>query len=163
MPSIPTVHPCLWFASGIREAVDFYVRLLPNSRITGGMEHVDPIPGPSGEPTVITFELCGSPMMALNGGGVEFPFTEAISLVLTCDGQDEIDRYWAALTEGGEESMCGWLRDRHGLSWQVVPNNMEQVLGVGDRQAMERAAAAMMTMRKIDVAAIERARDGAAS
>jgi predicted 3-demethylubiquinone-9 3-methyltransferase (glyoxalase superfamily) len=158
--AIPTIHPCLWFATGIQEAVDYYVGVFPNSRITGGMDSSEPIPSPAGEPVVITFELCGAPMMAINGGGTDFPFSEAISLVLSCDGQDEIDHYWAELTSGGgQESMCGWLRDRHGLAWQVVPNDIPTLLGLGDPEATRRASAALMQMRKIDIAAIERARD----
>lgn len=160
MAAIPTIHPCLWFATGIQEAVDYYIGTFPGSRITGGLDSSEPIPSPAGEPVVITFELCGAPMMAINGGGKEFPFSEAVSLVLSCDGQDEIDHYWNELTSGGgQESVCGWLRDRHGLSWQVVPTNIERLLGVGDPEAMRRASAAMMQMRKIDIATIERARD----
>lgn len=111
MAAIPTIHPCLWFATGIQEAVDYYIGTFPGSRITGGLDSSEPIPSPAGEPVVITFELCGAPMMAINGGGKEFPFSEAVSLVLSCDGQDEIDHYWNELTSGGgQESVCGWLR-----------------------------------------------------
>lgn len=117
-------------------------------------------PGPDGSPLMINFTLMGRPFQALNGGP-QFTFTEAVSLSVPCEGQAEVDHYWAALTEGGEESMCGWLKDRFGLSWQIVPSELGEVLGDPDPGRAARAHEAMMQMRKLDLGAM-RAAAGAA-
>lgn len=108
----------------------------------------------------VEFELNGQRFVGINGGP-QFTFDEAVSFQITCDTQDEVDRYWERLTEGGEESQCGWLKDRYGLSWQVVPAGMAEVLGDPDPERAERAMQAMLAMRKLDVAALRRAADGA--
>ncbi len=148
------ITPCLWFDRNGLEAVEFYVSLFPDSRI----DHVSP--GPDGSPLMINFSLMGRPFQALNGGP-QFAFTEAVSLAIPCDGQAEVDHYWAALTEGGEESMCGWLKDRFGLSWQVVPSELGEILGDPDPGRAARAHEAMMQMRKLDLEAMRAAADAA--
>ncbi len=149
-----TITPCLWFDGNGLEAAEFYVSLFPDSRI----HHVSP--GPDGSPLMIEFTLMGRPFQALNGGP-HFTFNEAVSLVIPCDGQADVDRYWAALTEGGEESMCGWLKDRFGLSWQVVPNELGDILGDADPERAARATQAMLQMRKLDLEALRAAADAA--
>ncbi len=149
-----TITPCLWFDGNGLEAAEFYVSLFPDSRID------DVSPGPDGSPLMINFTLMGRPFQALNGGP-HFTFNEAVSLVIPCDGQADVDRYWAALTEGGEESMCGWLKDRFGLSWQVVPSELGDILGDADPERAARATEAMLQMRKLDLEALRAAADGA--
>ena len=149
-----TITPCLWFDGNGLEAAEFYVSLFPNSRID------DVSPGPDGSPLMISFTLMGRPFQALNGGP-HFTFSEAVSLVIPCEGQSDVDHYWAALTEGGEESMCGWLKDRFGLSWQVVPGELGDILGDADPERAARATAAMLQMRKLDLEALRAAADGA--
>lgn len=149
------ISTCLWFDGVGLEAAEFYVDLFPESQITSTS------PGPDGSPLVINFDLMGRPFQALNGGP-QFTFSEAISLVIPCDGQAEVDRYWEALTSGGEESMCGWCKDRFGVSWQVVPNELSEILGDPDPERAARATNAMFGMRKIDIAALRAAADGSA-
>ncbi len=149
-----TITPCLWFDGNGLDAAEFYVSLFPDSRIDGVA------PGPDGSPLMVSFTLMGRPYQALNGGP-HFSFNEAVSLAIPCDGQAEVDHYWAALTEGGEESMCGWLKDRFGLSWQVVPNELGEILGDADPERSGRAMQAMLQMRKLDVAAMRAAADRA--
>lgn len=149
-----TITPCLWFDSNGLDAVEFYVSLFPDSRIDGVS------PGPDGSPMMVNFTLMGRPFQALNGGP-QFTFTEAVSLSVPCEGQAEVDHYWAALTEGGEESMCGWLKDRFGLSWQIVPNQLGEVLGDPDPGRAARAMEAMLQMRKLDLGAMRAAADEA--
>jgi predicted 3-demethylubiquinone-9 3-methyltransferase (glyoxalase superfamily) len=157
------VTPCLWFDGVAEEAARFYTSLIPNSEIVSISR--SPADTPSGEKgTVLTveFTLGGRSYIGLNGGP-DFKFTEAISLSIDCDDQAEVDRYWQALTaDGGEESVCGWLKDRYGLSWQVVPRRMAELFASPDRAAAERAMQAMLQMVKIDLAAIERAFAGEA-
>ncbi len=148
------ITPCLWFDGNGLEAAEYYVSLFPDSRIDGVS------PGPDGSPLVVQFTLMGRPFQALNGGP-QFTFTEAASMVVPCDGQVEVDHYWAALTEGGEESMCGWLKDRFGLSWQIVPNQLGEILGDPDPGRAARALEAMLQMHKLDLAAMRAAADGA--
>jgi predicted 3-demethylubiquinone-9 3-methyltransferase (glyoxalase superfamily) len=152
------VSPCLWFDGNAEEAARLYTSLIPNSRIVS----VDKSPGdtPSGpKDSVITveFTLAGRSYIGLNGGP-DFQFTEAISLSIDCDDQAEVDRYWNALiADGGEPSVCGWLKDRFGLSWQVVPRRLTEMYASPDRAAAERAMKAMLQMRKLDIAELERA------
>lgn len=145
------VRTCLWFNGRAREAAEFYVSLLPDSRIDQefGADH--------GEPMVVEFTLAGAPMMILNGGPMFQP-SEAASISVLTDDQEETDRLWAALTaDGGQDSMCAWLKDRFGVSWQVVPRRLIELIHHEDAVGAQRAQAAMMKMRKIDIAAIERA------
>jgi predicted 3-demethylubiquinone-9 3-methyltransferase (glyoxalase superfamily) len=152
------VTPCLWFRTEAEEAATFYVSVLPNATITGVM------PGAPGRPPVgVSFALDGRPFLALNGRQ-ESGFTDASSLMVRCETQAEIDRYWDALTrDGGAEGRCGWLTDRFGVSWQIVPRAMGALLGGADPDASGRAMQAMLGMRKLDIAALERARAGAGS
>ena len=151
-----TVTPFLWFATEAREAAEFYTSVFPNSRITKVTTRPD-----RSEEAVLTveYDLDDRRFIALNGGP-QYSFTEAFSLSIDCRTQDEVGRYWATLTEGGEEGPCGWLKDRYGLSWQVVPEVRPRLLTDPDREKADRVFAAMMTMKKIDIATIEAARRG---
>ena len=124
---MPKIIPNLWFDTQALEAAEFYVSVFPRSRITDLSYYGEAGPGPAGTVLTVDFELDGQPVTAINGGP-RFTFDEAISLLVECADQDEIDHYWERLTDGGEESMCGWLKDRYGLSWQVVPAGMEEML-----------------------------------
>ena len=152
------IAPCLWFDGKAQEAAEFYTSLFPDSRI----DNVDRAPGdnPSteeGAVLTVGFTLAGRSFIGLNGGP-DFTFSEAISLSIDCDDQAEVDRYWNALiADGGEESQCGWLKDRYGLSWQVVPRQLIEMLGSADRDAARRAMEAMLQMQKIDVARLQKA------
>jgi predicted 3-demethylubiquinone-9 3-methyltransferase (glyoxalase superfamily) len=151
------IKPCLWFHAEAEEAANFYVSLFPNSKIASVMR------GAPGSPAIVVdFVLDGRPVLALNGRQ-QRGFTDACSLVATCETQADIDRYWDALTRGGEEGKCGWLTDRYGVSWQIVPRRMSALLGGSDPAAAGRAMQAMLGMRKLDIAALERARDGGAT
>lgn len=156
---MPRITPNLWFDTESEPAAEFYVSVFPNSRITNISYYNEA--GPRGAGTVLTvdFELDGQPYTAINGGP-QFTFDEAISLLITCADQDEVDYYWDKLTEGGEESQCGWLKDKFGLSWQVVPEGMEEMLGGSDPERSARAMEAMLGMRKLDLAALRSAADG---
>lgn len=149
----------LWFDGRAQEAAEFYVSVFPDSRLTGDDVFDDPRPDGPGRVTLVTFELAGRPFTALNGGPL-FAFTPAISFVVDCDDQAEVDYYWDRLTDGGEESMCGWLVDRFGVSWQVVPSRLAEVLGGPDAEGAARATAEMLQMRKLDVARLEAAYRG---
>lgn len=154
------ITPCLWFDHRIQEAVDLYVSLFPNSRITETTHYPEGGMQPAGTVLTIAFELDGRPFTALNGGPM-FQFNEAVSFQIDCADQAEVDRYWEALTaNGGQESQCGWLKDPYGLSWQVVPRRMLELMSDSDPARAARAMAAMMPMKKIDLAAIERAAAG---
>jgi predicted 3-demethylubiquinone-9 3-methyltransferase (glyoxalase superfamily) len=147
---------CLWFNGQAEEAARFYVSLFPNSKL-GAIAKAPPgIPAPEGQALSVEFELDGQKFLGLNGGPM-FSFSEAVSLVIPCRDQAEVDRYWAALTaDGGEEGHCGWCKDRFGLSWQVTPTVLTDAMARGGKVA-ERVAAAFMPMKKLDVAAIEAA------
>lgn len=151
--SMTTITPCLWFDGNGLEAAEFYVSLFADSRIDGVS------PGPDG-PMMVQFTLMGRPFQALNGGP-QYRFNEAVSLVVPCEGQADVDHYWAALTDGGEEGQCGWLKDRYGVSWQIVPNQLGEVLGDPDPERAARALEAMLQMRKLDLDAMRAAADGA--
>jgi predicted 3-demethylubiquinone-9 3-methyltransferase (glyoxalase superfamily) len=148
------ISPCLWFDTEGEEAARFYVSLFKNSRIVEIHRYGEAGPGPAGTVMTVVFELDGQQYTALNGGPL-FPFTEAISLQVHCDDQAEVDRLWAAFTEGGEESQCGWLKDRWGLSWQIVPRELFELVGNPDPAISEPATRAMLTMKKIDIEAIK--------
>jgi predicted 3-demethylubiquinone-9 3-methyltransferase (glyoxalase superfamily) len=155
------ITPCLWFDTEAEEAATFWTSLFPDSRITevsrygpGGMRE-------EGSAMLVAFELMGRPFTALNGGP-EFTVDEAVSFQVPCDSQEEADRYWAALTaDGGEESQCGWLKDRFGVSWQVVPTELYGLIGDPDPERARRATQAMLRMQRIDLAEIRRAADAA--
>ncbi len=142
----------LWFDGQAEEAAAFYVSIFPDSAIT----HCTP--GPEGKPLVVEFRLAGQQFLALNGGP-HFHFTEAISLSIDCQSQAEVDEYWEKLTAGGAPSHCGWLKDRYGLSWQVVPEQLPKLLADADRARAGRAMQAMMGMTKIDIQALQNAAD----
>jgi predicted 3-demethylubiquinone-9 3-methyltransferase (glyoxalase superfamily) len=152
------ITPCLWFDTEGEEAATFYVSLFKNSRITDVSRYGEAGPRPAGTVMVVSFELDGQPFTALNGGP-EFTFDEAISFQIDCQSQEEVDYYWGALTEGGEEGPCGWLKDRYGVSWQVVPSALIALSQDPDPGRSQRAMAAMMTMKKIDIAAVQAAAD----
>jgi predicted 3-demethylubiquinone-9 3-methyltransferase (glyoxalase superfamily) len=151
----------LWFDTEAEEAAEFYVSVFPNSRILGKAHYTDAGPREAGSVMVVDWELEGQRFTGINGGP-EFTFSEAISLLVECEDQAEIDYYWEKLREGGgEESQCGWLKDRFGLSWQVVPKGIDDLLGGEDGERSARAMRAMFEMKKIDVAALQAAADGA--
>jgi len=154
------IAPCLWFDTEGEEAANFYTSVFPDSRVVN-VTHYGPA-GPREEGMVLTveFELNGQKLIALNGGP-EFSFTEAISLHVSCESQKEVDYYWNALSEGGEESVCGWLKDRYGVSWQIDPIRLQELLADPDPARAERAMRAMLKMKKIDIADLERAAEGA--
>jgi predicted 3-demethylubiquinone-9 3-methyltransferase (glyoxalase superfamily) len=149
----------IWFDGKAVAASEYYVAVFPNSRITSSTTFPDPRPGVDAIVGLVTFELDGRPFTALDGGPV-FELTPAISFVITCEDQAEVDYYWSALTDGGEESQCGWLVDRFGVSWQVVPSVLGSLLGGPDREGAARANAAMMPMRKLDIATLQAAYEG---
>jgi predicted 3-demethylubiquinone-9 3-methyltransferase (glyoxalase superfamily) len=151
----------LWFDTEGEEAAEFYCSLFPDSKITGVQRHGEGGPRPAGTAMVVTFQLDGRPFAALNGGP-EFKFTEAVSLMIECEDQAEVDRYWDAFVGGGgQESDCGWCKDRYGFSWQVVPKRLQELLGDPDPARAQRAMAAMLKMKRIDVAALEAAAEAA--
>ncbi len=156
-----TITPCLWFDGNAEEAVNFYVSVLPDAHIDRITRAVVETPGNKpGSVLLIEFTLAGRPYQALNGGA-SFPFTEAISLSLLCDDQAEVDRLWSALTaDGGMEVQCGWLKDKYGLCWQIVPKRMMALLNDPDKVKVARAMQAMMSMVKLDIAALEAAFHG---
>ncbi len=154
------ITPCLWFDTQAEEAAKFYTSVFKNSRIVEVSRYGDAGPRPAGTVLTVVFELDGQRITALNGGP-QFTFDEAISFQVDCADQAEVDYFWERLTDGGEESMCGWVKDRFGLSWQVVPRRMLELLGDPDPGRAQRAMAAMMQMRKLDVSELERAADAA--
>jgi predicted 3-demethylubiquinone-9 3-methyltransferase (glyoxalase superfamily) len=160
------ITPCLWFDSQAEEAVKFYTSIFKNSKIEGTTYYDEESSKAAGRPkgSVLTvdFQLDGQRFMALNGGPV-FKFTEAVSFVVNCENQNEIDYFWEKLTAGGQEVECGWLKDKFGLSWQVVPTVMIEMLKDKDAQKSQRAMAAMLKMKKLDIAQLERAYQGKAA
>ena len=153
---MPKITPCLWFDTQGEEAARFYTSIFPNSRIVDIARYGEAGPRDAGTVMVVKFELDGQEFVALNGGP-EFTFDEAISFQIDCADQEEVDRYSDALTDGGEQGLCGWVKDRFGLSWQVVPKRMIELLSDPDEAKAQRAMAAMLEMRKIDIAAVEAA------
>jgi predicted 3-demethylubiquinone-9 3-methyltransferase (glyoxalase superfamily) len=150
------ITPFLWFDTHAEEAARFYASIFPNSRILNTARYGDAGPGPKGSVMTVEFQLDGQRMIALNGGPV-FKFTEAISLVVDCKDQKEVDHYWSRLLQGGQESMCGWLKDRYGLSWQIVPAVLGRLLSDPDAKKAKRVMEAMLKMKKTDIAALEAA------
>jgi predicted 3-demethylubiquinone-9 3-methyltransferase (glyoxalase superfamily) len=146
----------LWFDNQAEEAAEFYTSLFEDSRILEVQRYGDGGPGSAGTAMMVSFELAGQRFLALNGGP-EFTFTEAISLYVDCASQEEVDELWAKLTEGGAESQCGWLKDRWGLSWQIIPKALPELLGNPDPAKAQQVMKAMLGMRKIDIKALEEA------
>ncbi|MFE2156518.1 VOC family protein [Streptomyces lydicus] len=158
---MPKITPNLWFDTQGKEAAEFYCSVFPNSRITAVTHYTDAGPGQAGSVLTVEFELDGQGYLALNGGP-QFTFSEAVSLLIECADQEEIDYYWSKLTEGGgEEGPCGWLKDKYGLSWQVAPGGMAELLNDPDRDRAARAMKAIFGMKKIDIAALIAAADAA--
>jgi predicted 3-demethylubiquinone-9 3-methyltransferase (glyoxalase superfamily) len=155
------ISPCLWFNGQAEDAAAFYTSILPDSRIVKVHRAAADTPsGAQGEVLTVDFELAGQQFIGLNGGP-EFKFNEAISLSIDCEDQAEVDRYWDALVEGGgEHSVCGWLKDRYGVSWQVIPRQLPEMLADPDRAGAARAMKAMLEMTKIDVARLREAYEG---
>lgn len=155
-------YPCLWFDGNAEEAANFYASLIPDSRIDKVWQSPADTPsGPTGMVLVVDFTLAGQRVQGLNGGP-DFRFNEAISLVIECDDQAEVDRLWDALTvDGGEPGPCGWLKDRYGLSWQIVPRELNELLDDPDPERARRAMEAMLAMGKIEVDELRRAADAA--
>lgn len=154
------IHPFLWFDNQAEEAMNFYVSVFRNSKIGEVVRYGDGGPGPKGGVMTASFELDGQPFTALNGGPA-FNFTEAVSFSVDCRDQAEIDEYWNKLTaDGGVSSQCGWLKDKYGLSWQIVPSELGVLLGDPDRAKGQRAMEAMLQMTKIDLARLRRAHAG---
>ncbi len=150
------ITPFLWFDNQAEEAANFYVSIFKNSRITGIDRYGAAGPLPKGTVMTASFELEGQGFIALNGGP-EFKFTEAISLFVNCETQAEVDELWAKLSTGGEEGPCGWLKDKYGLSWQIVPTILHELLGDPDPEKSQRVMRAMLQMKKIDISALKRA------
>jgi predicted 3-demethylubiquinone-9 3-methyltransferase (glyoxalase superfamily) len=153
------IVPSLWFDTEAEEAASFYVSVFKDGRIVDVSHYTEAGPRPAGTVMTVAFELRGQRFVGINGGP-EFKFDEAISFQISCEDQDEVDYFWEKLAEGGEEGQCGWLKDRYGLSWQVVPTGMEEVFADPDPERARRAMQAMLGMRKIDVGALRRAADG---
>jgi predicted 3-demethylubiquinone-9 3-methyltransferase (glyoxalase superfamily) len=154
---MPGIVPNLWFDGNAQEAAEFYVSVFPNSKITNVLHYTEAGPGEPGSVLTVDFVLDGQRFTAINGGP-QFTFDEAVSFLIECEDQAEIDRYWDVLTaDGGEESQCGWLKDRFGLSWQVVPEGWEHLY---EGEGAARATEAMLGMKKLDLAALEAAARG---
>jgi predicted 3-demethylubiquinone-9 3-methyltransferase (glyoxalase superfamily) len=153
------ITTCLWFDTQAEEAANFYISVFKNSRIVHVSHYGEAGPRPAGMVMTVDFELDGQELVALNGGP-EFAFTEAVSLQVNCESQAEVDRYWSVLSEGGEEGPCGWLKDRYGLSWNVVPKILFEMLTDPDQAKSGRVTKAYLQMTKFDIAALERAYAG---
>jgi predicted 3-demethylubiquinone-9 3-methyltransferase (glyoxalase superfamily) len=157
---MPKITSCLWFDTQGEDAANFYVSVFPNSSIVNVSLYGEAGPRPAGSVMTVDFELDGRPFMALNGGP-QFTFDEAISFVVDCADQDEVDYYWTKLSEGGEEGPCGWLKDRFGLSWQVVPSALGELASDPDAAKAQAVIKAMLGMRKLVVAELQAAYDAA--
>lgn len=153
------ISTCLWFENQAEEAAEFYVSVFGDSRILDVSRFGEGGPGQAGQVITVEFEIEDRKFMALNGGPPA-NFTEAVSFVVDCSDQEEVDRYWSELTDGGAESQCGWLKDRYGVSWQIVPSVLGSLLGGPDPEGAQRAMQAMLGMQKLDIAALQAAYDG---
>ena len=156
------ITPNLWFDTEAEEAANYYVSIFDNSRIVNVARYTEAGPGEPGSVMVVEFELDGQRIVGINGGP-QSKFSEAVSLQVNCETQEEVDLYWERLTDGGEEGPCGWLKDRYGLSWQVTPSGMDNLFSDPDPQRAERAMRAMFEMKKLDIAELRRAADGVAA
>jgi predicted 3-demethylubiquinone-9 3-methyltransferase (glyoxalase superfamily) len=157
-PAPQKITTFLWFDTNAEEAVNFYVSVFKNSKVIGTSHYGEAGPGAKGSVMTIDFELDGQRFTALNGGPT-FKFTEAISLVVHCETQEEIDYFWEKLSEGGQKVECGWVKDKFGLSWQIVPNFLMELL-LGDTQRSDRVMKAVMKMQKLDIAELKKAAEG---
>ncbi len=159
------ITPCLWFDENAEEAANFYASLFPNSKILSVARYGDAGAEASGQKKgkvmTVNFRLAGQEFLALNGGPI-FKFTEAISFIVNCETQDEVDRFWERLSEGGEEGQCGWLKDRYGVSWQIVPTVLPELLMDKETGKSERVMQAMLQMKKLDIQRLKRASEGTA-
>jgi predicted 3-demethylubiquinone-9 3-methyltransferase (glyoxalase superfamily) len=153
------ITPFLWFDNNAEDAINFYVSIFKNSKILNVSRHGEGGPGPAGTLISATFQLNGQDFMALNGGP-QFAFTEAISMFVSCADQPEVDELWEKLTEDGQPSRCGWLKDKYGLSWQIIPRALGELLGDPDPEKSRRVMEAMLQMAKIDVKALQDAHTG---
>jgi predicted 3-demethylubiquinone-9 3-methyltransferase (glyoxalase superfamily) len=154
---MPKITPCLWFDTEGEEAAKLYTSVFENSRILDVSRYGDAGPRPAGMAMTVSFELDGKEFVALNGGP-DFKFNEAVSFQVFCDGQEEVDRFWNALTaDGGEEGPCGWLKDKFGLSWQIIPTALPELLQNPDPEKSQKAMAAMLQMKKIDIESLQTA------
>jgi predicted 3-demethylubiquinone-9 3-methyltransferase (glyoxalase superfamily) len=153
---MPKITPFLWFNTQAEEAVNYYVSIFPNSKVVKTTHYPKGTPAPEGSVMTVVFELDGQEFTALNAGPA-FKFTEAISFTVHCKTQDEIDKYSRKLTEGGEQGDCGWLKDKYGLSWQITPTYLIEMLSAADPAKKQRVMDAMMKMKKLDIAALEKA------
>ena len=153
------ITPNLWFDTEAEEAAEFYVSVFKDSRVVNKTHYTAAGPREEGMVMTVDFELDGQRFTGINGGP-DFKFDEAVSFLIECEGQDEVDYYWDTLTEGGSEGPCGWVKDKYGLSWQVVPAGMEELFADPDPARAERAMRAMLQMKKLDVAELRRAADG---
>jgi predicted 3-demethylubiquinone-9 3-methyltransferase (glyoxalase superfamily) len=150
------ITPCLWFDHEGEEAATFYTSVFPNSRIVNVAHYGEAGPRAAGTVMTVDFELDGQKFVALNGGP-DFTFNEAISFQVSCANQEEVDMYWSTLSEGGEEGPCGWLKDRFGVSWQIVPDRLVELLNDPDREKSQRVMQAMLSMKKIEIHELEEA------
>jgi predicted 3-demethylubiquinone-9 3-methyltransferase (glyoxalase superfamily) len=148
----------LWFDDNAEEAMNFYVSIFKNSKVVRVTRYGDAGPGPKGKVMTATFQLAGQEFYALNGGP-HFKFTEAISLFVNCETQQEVDELWEKLSAGGQQSQCGWLKDKYGLSWQIVPTKLGKLLGDKDAKKADRVMQAMLQMKKIDIKGLQQAYD----
>jgi predicted 3-demethylubiquinone-9 3-methyltransferase (glyoxalase superfamily) len=155
---MPKQIPCLWFDGQAEQAAAHYTAIFPNSEVLGIARYGPDQPGQEGQVMTVDFSLDGQRYVGLNGGP-QFSFTEAISFQIMCDDQDEVDHYWSALSDGGEEGPCGWVKDRFGVSWQVEPTRLHELIHDPDARRAQRAMQAMLAMKKIDIAELERAAD----
>ena len=151
-----SITPCLWFDTEGEDAAKLYTSIFPNSKITDVSHYGSAGPRPEGMVMTVGFELDGQKFVALNGGS-DFTFNEAISFQVSCKDQEEVDAYWSKLTEGGEEGPCGWLKDKFGVSWQIVPKVLPELLSNPDPETSQRVMEAMLQMKKIDIDELERA------
>jgi predicted 3-demethylubiquinone-9 3-methyltransferase (glyoxalase superfamily) len=156
---MPKITPFLWFDTQAEEAAKHYVSIFPNSKIVRTSHYGSNGPGPAGSVMTVDFLLDGQPFVALNAGPI-FKFTEAISFVIDCKTQQELDGYWEKLSEGGQKSDCGWLKDRYGLSWQVTPTVLIDLINDSDPKKVERVMAAMMKMKKLEIEPLRKAAEG---
>ena len=156
-----SINPFLWFDSQAEEAANFYVSTFDDSEITDISRYAENTPGPEGSVMTVSFTLKGNEFIALNGGP-EFRFTPALSLFVHCKDQDEVDRYWTALLDGGQSQNCGWVTDRFGVTWQIVPDRMLELLADPDPDRANRAMQAMLKMDKLEIKVLEDAADGGA-
>ncbi len=152
-------YPCLWFHGTAQAAVDFYLSVFEESRVIETTRYPEGLPGEPGSLLTILFEIAGQRFLALNAGP-EFTFSPAVSFVMECDSQAQIDRLWDRLSEGGQPMSCGWVTDRFGVTWQTVPRMLLRVFLEPDSPSKQRVVQAMLTMEKLDIAALEAARDG---